>query len=104
MSKNMYLHWKLKYETKNINSNICQSVHIWFVYIYIREGPAPRNESSLSCWKNFPSKIQNSDRPKIGPKKCVWPSFQNGLDTWCQNFMVWLCSHFQKFHFVCFLN
>ena len=37
----------------------------------IREGPASQPQSTLSCCKNLPPLLKNSDPPKLGPKKIV---------------------------------
>ena len=38
----------------------------------LREGPANQPKSTLSCWKNLPPLIQNSDPPpKLSPQKTV---------------------------------
>ena len=59
------------------------SIHLW-------EGPASQPHSTISCWKNLPPLIKNSDPPNLGPKKKhIDHSFQNCFDIWCQNCMVW---------------
>ena len=58
---------------------------------FLREGPASQPQSTLSCWKNFPLLIKNSDPPfSWSQKNRVDHSFQNCFYTWCQNYMVWL--------------
>ena len=90
-------------------------------YYFIWEGPASQPQSTLSCWKNLPPLIQNSDPPpKLGPQKTVsiiaftialtldvkivW--FGRQLAVCVQKrhkSAIFVCSWFQKFNFDCLL-
>ena len=67
-----------------VKSNLCQP-HFYYkkigdlkivldlIYLNLGEGLANHYQSSLSCWKNFKAKIQNSDQPKgWSHKKTCW--------------------------------
>ena len=74
-------HQIVGHSSQREQSRFFQPFSIW-------EGPASQPQSTLSQCKNLPPLLKNSDPPKLGPKNRVDHSFQNCLDTWCQNCMV----------------
>ena len=87
----------------------------------IRGRPASQPQSTLSCWKNFPPLIINSDPTKTWCQKIVLViAFQVALTLYVKtiwfgcvlavcikkqhNRAIFGCSRFQKFNFHCFLH